>query len=378
MIAHGEKLRVTNLRTFFYSNQARAFMRAVDGVDFSVPESQTLGIVGESGSGKSISMLSIMGLLSTGPGVISGKAMFKQGEQWINLLPEMDKFTQITYTKNLVSRVDKNEKAWQKAVERILKPVRGKEIAMIFQNPKATFNPFMSVGEQIVEAIRLHTSIKDKKQAREKALDWLDKVQIKDPLRNFHKMAEMMSGGMSQRAMIAMALSAEPSLLIADEPTTGLDATIQSKIVELLAGLRQQYKTTSIVVSHDINVISRLADQVVVMYGGTVVESGPCDQILCKNTEIQHPYTRGLLLSMPNDSSVKAKGHLKVIPGDVLDTLNTPMGCRFYERCTFKTPEISELCQSQQPDLISIVPDHKVRCWLYHNNRSRQDEGCAS
>jgi oligopeptide/dipeptide ABC transporter ATP-binding protein len=223
----------------------------------------------------------------------------------------------------------------------------------------------MTVGKQITEAIQLHTEHKSKQAAKERALSWLDRVKIDTPRLRFDNYPYGLSGGMCQRAMIAMALSCEPSLLIADEPTTGLDATIQSKIVDLLAELKAELGITTMLISHDISIISRLSDTVAIMYGGTVVETGPAKAILAKGEDLKHPYTSALLISIPSSENIKHKGYLKAIEGDVLDTINIPAGCRFYGRCSRVTDRIREKCERHEPDLREIAPGHRARCWLY-------------
>jgi oligopeptide/dipeptide ABC transporter ATP-binding protein len=264
-----------------------------------------------------------------------------------------------------IMAVKKDEDGWQKLSEHRMSKLRGKEISMIFQNPKQSMNPFMTVGKQITEAIQLHTEHKSEHEAKERALEWLDRVKIDTPRLRFDNHPFGLSGGMCQRAMVAMALSCEPSLLIADEPTTGLDATIQSKIVDLLAELKAELGTTTMLISHDISIISRLSDTVAVMYGGTVVETGPAKAILTKGDSIKHPYTSALLKSIPNVENIKGKGYLQAIEGDVLDTINIPAGCRFYGRCNRVTDKIKEKCERMEPDLREIGQGHKARCWLY-------------
>jgi oligopeptide/dipeptide ABC transporter ATP-binding protein len=261
--------------------------------------------------------------------------------------------------------VSKDVVGWERNTERMMQKLRGKEIAMIFQNPKSSLNPFTPVGKQITEAIQLHTSIKSEPEAKERALTWLDRVKIDSPRLRFDNYPYGLSGGMCQRAMIAMALACEPSLLIADEPTTGLDATIQSKIVDLLAALKSELGVTTMLISHDINIISRLSDSVAVMYGGTVCDYGPTKEILSTGFESKHPYTSALVASIPSAQNIKEKGYLQAIEGDVLDTINIPAGCRFYSRCNRVTERIRERCAGHEPDLREIKSGHKVRCWLY-------------
>lgn len=272
--ANSPLLKIDNLCTYFYARSKQSFVRAVDGVSLEVRQRETVGVVGESGSGKSITAMSVMGLVNSGPGVIGGSIHYSRGGIQKNLLKGLDGFVKITRENGRVMAVSKDESGWQQASERQMADLRGKEIAMIFQNPRASLNPYISVGAQITEAIRLHTGIQSMKEAREQALHWLEQVKIDSPRLRFNSYPAAMSGGMCQRVMIAMALSSEPALLIADEPTTGLDATIQSKIVDLLEELKSETGVSTLLISHDISVITRLADRVAVMYGGAVVEYG--------------------------------------------------------------------------------------------------------
>jgi oligopeptide/dipeptide ABC transporter ATP-binding protein len=358
-------LKIEDLRTYFYSRSKQAFIRSVDDVSLEIEHGETLGVVGESGSGKSITALSVMGLITDGPGVISGKIGFKTERIQKNLLQDLDDYVTLAKKDGKVMSVKKNVIGWTQNSERVMSRVRGKEIAMIFQNPKSSLNPFTTVGNQITEAIQLHTSIKIDQEAKERAIYWLDRVKIDSPRLRFDNYPYGLSGGMCQRAMIAMALACEPSLLIADEPTTGLDATIQSKIVDLLAELKSELGITTMLISHDISIISRLADSVAVMYGGTVVEYGRAKDLLASAFEFKHPYTAALLSSIPSARNIREKGYLQAIEGDVLDTINIPPGCRFYGRCSRVTDAIRQKCELKEPDLREIVPGHRVRCWLY-------------
>lgn len=358
-------LKIDNLRTYFYSRSKQSFVRAVDGVSLEVGQRETVGVVGESGSGKSITAMSVMGLISAGPGVIGGNIYFTSSRVQRNLLEGLGNFIKIREENFRVMEVSKDKSGWQKASEKLMGDLRGREIAMIFQNPRASLNPYITIGEQITESIQLHTSIKSTKEARERAVYWLEQVKIDSPRLRFNAYPSAMSGGMCQRAMIAMALSSEPSLLIADEPTTGLDATIQSKIVDLMEELKTETGISTLLISHDISVISRLSDRVAVMYGGAVVEYGSAKLLLDLHAPAKHPYTAALLASVPSEQKIRDRLNLQTIEGDVLDTINVPAGCRFFARCNQVTAEIKDKCASHHPELKEISPGHQMRCWRY-------------
>ena len=351
-------LSIENLRTYFYSRAKRAFVRSVDGVSLAAARGETLGVVGESGSGKTVTALSAAGLVAGSPGVIDGHVHFATRD----LLDGLEHYVRTEERDGRIMCVHKDERGWRRHARKLMAGVRGKEIAMIFQNPRAALNPYATVGAQLVEAIRLHTRFKGKREARERALHWLERVRIDSPRLRFDNYPYGLSGGMCQRVMIAMALSAEPSLLIADEPTTGLDATIQSRIVELLGELKKETGITTLLISHDIGVIRRLSDRVAVMYAGTVVESGPAAQVLQPHGT--HPYTAALLASVPDAETIRAKSALQAIEGEVPDTMSMPRGCRFYGRCNRVTDAVRERCAHAQPPLAEVAPGHKMRCWL--------------
>jgi len=366
-------LEIRDLRTYFYSRAKEAFIRSVDGVSLAVAAGETLGVVGESGSGKSVTALSILSLVGGSPGVITGAIEFAgatgAGTARRNLLEDLGRYVRVSERDGRIVAVTKDESGWRARVERTLTGVRGKEIAMIFQNPKSSLNPFLTVGQQISEAIRLHTRVTDASEAKERAIGWLERVRMDSPRLRFDQYPDGLSGGMCQRAMIAMALASEPSLLIADEPTTGLDATIQSRVVALLAELKSEFGVTTLLISHDVRVVSRLADTVAVMYGGTVMEHGPARDVLEPGSEPKHPYTAALLASLPSAQTNGARRavdrRLAVIRGEVVDTMDVPRGCRFYARCERVTEAIRARCLGQQPALVTVAAGHRIRCHLH-------------
>ena len=357
-------LRIENLRTYFYSRVKQAFVRSVDGVDLEVARGETLGIVGESGSGKSVTMLSTMGLVTATPGVVSGRVTYDDGQSAHELLDGLAQQVHIEQRDGRIMTVRKDNRAWQAQSTLNLAPVRGGRIAMIFQNPKAAMNPYETVGRQIAEAVRLHTGHKSERESRERALYWLEQVRIDSPRLRYDNYPYGLSGGMCQRAMVAMALAAEPRMLIADEPTTGLDATIQARIVDLLEELKSRLGMTMVLISHDIGVIARLSDRIAVMYGGRVMESGPATEVLDVNAA-GHPYTRALLASLPSEKNLTPEGRLPAIEGEVLDTINVPSGCRFRARCQRINDGVRTLCETREPELAEIAPGRRIRCWLY-------------
>jgi oligopeptide/dipeptide ABC transporter ATP-binding protein len=315
-------LQVENLRTYFHMRMG--VMKAVDGVDLEVDEGRTLGIVGESGSGKSVTALSIMRLIEQPGRIVEGSRILFEGRDLAALSePEMQQ-------------------------------VRGNAISMIFQEPMTSLNPVYTAGNQITEAIRLHRRI-SAQQARERAVELLGLVGIPSPEQRFSAYPHQLSGGMRQRVMIAMALACEPRLLIADEPTTALDVTVQAQILETLRELRERLAMSIILITHDLGVVAEMCDDVAVMYAGRVVERGPVGAIF---RSPQHPYTEALLRSIPLLGMTQAEP-LKVIPGKVPSALRWPPGCRFATRCD----HAMERCRREEPPMVELDAV-RAACWL--------------
>jgi oligopeptide/dipeptide ABC transporter ATP-binding protein len=315
---------VKNLRTSIKTKHG--YIHAIENVNFTVKHGEILGIVGESGCGKSMTALSILRLVSSPPVYITSGKILYEGQDLLKL--------------------SKND----------MRNIRGNKISMIFQEPMTSLNPVYTVGKQIAEAILLHQNV-SKKEAEHKAVEMLKMVGIPSPEQRAKEFPHQMSGGMRQRVMIAMALSCQPELLIADEPTTALDVTIQAQILEELRKLQKQLNTSIIMITHDLGVVADMAQNVMVMYAGKVVEYGTVRQIF---KSPMHPYTIGLLQSIPRlDKSVKK---LHMIDGIVPNIDNMPKGCRFYPRCS----NVMDICKEKEPDLLDHG-DHKSRCWLYNN-----------
>jgi len=329
-------LEVKGLRTSFFTDEGE--VKAVDGVDFSIEKGKTLGIVGESGSGKSITSLSILRLLQEPVGkVVGGEVIFK-GE---NLL-------------------DKTKKQMMQ--------IRGNNVSMIFQEPMTSLNPTLTCGEQIAESVRIHQKL-GRKAAWVKAVDMLRLVGIPSPEKRAKQYPFELSGGMRQRVMIAIALACNPELLIADEPTTALDVTIQAQILDLMKKLQEELGTSLMLITHDLGVVAEMCDKVAVMYCGKVVEYADVQTIF---SSPKHPYTVGLLNSVPkHDQDVE--GDLSVIDGSVPSPFNLPQGCRFAPRC----PHAKDICRSSLPDLKETEDGDQVRCWIY-TDKWEDEEVAAS
>ena len=314
-------LEVEELRTYFHTRAGVA--RAVDGVSFELGASETLGLVGESGCGKSVTALSIMRLVSDPPGKIEGGQIRLNGRDLLAL---------------------SDDEVCQ---------VRGNDVAMIFQEPMTSLNPVLTCGSQIAESVELHQGI-SKTAARERAVDMLHLVGISAPEQRAGEYPHQLSGGMRQRVMIAMGLSCNPQMLIADEPTTALDVTVQAQIMELLARLQDELDMAILLITHDLGVVAETTDRAAVMYAGTIVESAATDALF---DNPRHPYTQGLMRSIPDLDSDQTR--LDIIPGSVPDARRMPQGCRFHARC----PHADDHCRREPPPLVEIKESHLAACW---------------
>ncbi|MGL5439883.1 MAG: ABC transporter ATP-binding protein [Filifactoraceae bacterium] len=320
-------LEIKNMHTSFFTHVGE--VKAIRGVSFHLDKGEAIGVVGESGSGKSVTSLSIMRLLLD-PGRVTGGEIIFKGEDLKN----------------------KTEKEMQS--------IRGNEIAMIFQDPMTSLNPVFTIGNQIIEAILKHQKI-SKSEAKEKAIDMLKLVGIPSPESRLNQYPHEFSGGMRQRAMIAMALSCQPSLLIADEPTTALDVTIQAQILELMKELKDKVDTSIMLITHDLGVVADVCSRVIVMYGGLIMEEGKVEEIFY---DPKHPYTLGLLRSIPKPSDKNHKERLIPIDGTPPDLLKPPAGCPFAPRCDFARG----ICMTTMPEYTQLTESHKSACWLLHKD----------
>ena len=321
-------LEVKNLKTYFYTEDG--IVRAVDGVNFDVYPGEVVGLVGESGCGKSVTSLSIMRLISK-PGKVEQGEILLDGADLLKL----------------------SEKEMTK--------VRGNRISMIFQQPQTALNPVFKVGDQIAEVLSIHQNF-GKEAGYKRAIEMLTLVGISDAERRVEAYPHELSGGMAQRVMIAMALACLPELLIADEPTTALDVTIQAQILDLIRELRKNMGTSVILITHDLGVVAEMCERVAVMYAGEIVEQAEVQDLFDKPL---HPYTLGLIGSIPILGEIKER--LEVIPGSVPNLVNLPPGCRFAPRCQARIKHGLEICTETKPDLIEARDNHFVRCWLYQS-----------
>ncbi len=323
-----ELLKISDLHVAFPTDDG--LVRAVDGVSLTLNEGETVAIVGESGSGKTVSGLSVMGLHKKGAAQLSGSILLKDGDRNIDIVTATDEEIRL---------------------------LRGRAVAMIFQDPMSSLHPYYRVGNQLAEGYLVHNPGK-KKEARQRAIEMLDLVGISEPAQRADEYPHQFSGGMRQRVMIAMALMNSPRILIADEPTTALDVTVQAQILILLASLQKEFNMGILLITHDLGVVAQVADRVSVMYGGRIVEQGSADDVFYKP---KAPYTLGLLKSVPRIST-HGSDRLKAIPGQPPSLINLPTGCAFAPRCEFASHAAGDICANDRPELLGTNPNHLSRC----------------
>jgi len=328
-------LKVSGLKTYFFTKDG--VVKAVDGVDLEVERGQILGLVGESGCGKSVASFSIMRLIGAPGRIIEGSIIF-DGKNLLDL------------------------------AESEMQQIRGNRISMIFQQPTGALNPVLKVGDQIAEVLEIHQGL-DHQSGWQRALELMQMVGIPAPFHKAHAYPHEISGGQAQRVMIAMALACTPELLIADEPTTALDVTIQAQILDLMRELQQKMNTAIILITHDLGVVAEMVDQVAVMYAGRIVEQTDVDRLFLVP---KHPYTQGLIASVPVMGVVQEK--LTTIPGSVPNLINLSPGCKFAPRCRARIEHKLKICTKEEPALKLVAPGHTVRCWLYYR-RAKSEHG---
>lgn len=381
--------RLDNLKVYFYDQGDKRFIRAVEDVSFSVDEGSVLGIVGESGCGKTVTALSMMGLIDSEPGMIGGDFFFKPKQKdravieqallWgektcngyrknglLNLFYRLERFVQFEH--NPFTIIKDTEK-WLRKQNRIMEHVRGKNISMVFQNPRQSLNPFIPVGDQLTSTIARFSKDKTKNEAHERGVELLDSVRLFHPQLIMTMYPNSLSVGMAKRVILAIALASNPKLLIADEPTTGLDTTNKFRIIDLLQNLMSRMSLTLILISHDIGVVQVVATDIVVMYGGMIVEIGRKRDIISTKKGMKHPYTEALVSSVPTDSDIKRGKRLKVISGSVPNNKRRLIGCPFVSRCPYAVGKIRRRCVSECPDLVEGESAHLIRCYLYYPGR---------
>jgi oligopeptide/dipeptide ABC transporter ATP-binding protein len=336
-------LTVRDLQTHFFANEGTT--RAVDGVSFEVHPGKTLGIVGETGCGKSVTARSILRIVESPGRIVGGEIRLRRGDEWVDLLALPDNGPEI-------------------------RAVRGGDIGLVFQEPMTSFSPVHTIGNQLAEAVRLHSDL-DKRQVEARAVELLKMVGVPRAEGRMDEYPWQLSGGLQQRAMIAMALAGDPMLLIADEPTTALDVTTQAEILELLRDLQERTGMAVMLITHDLGVIAEMADDVVVMYLGRVMERGPVDDIFHAP---QHPYTKGLLRSIPSVHAT-ARTPLRVIAGSIPHPFNRPAGCPFHPRCS---EAIAGRCDVDLPEPHALTEQHEARCHLLTPDSRSETDGPAS
>ncbi|MBN2325140.1 MAG: ABC transporter ATP-binding protein [Spirochaetes bacterium] len=374
-----------HLKVYFYDQGDRRFIRAVEDVGLTVEQKQVVGLVGESGCGKTITALSMMGLIDGEPGVVGGRFFFRPKEEdrralifaimrgnrkkydcrkgeLFDLFCGLDdcvRFDADPFT------VIKDPEKWLRKNGRIMEQMRGRNISMVFQNTREALNPFVTVGSQLVRAVQCLENDKNRAALAARAEELLLSVRIFNPGYVMNMYPDALSIGMSQRVLIAIALASRPGLLIADEPTTGLDTTNKHRIIDLLGENMERGNMSLVIISHNIGIVRTIADRIYVMYAGLIVEHGNKKEIVTGRKNARHPYTEALVSSVPTDADIKRGKKLKVIEGVVPDNKMETEGCPFLPRCRYAKGGIRRKCRTRRPELFEVTSGHRIRCWLF-------------
>lgn len=351
-------LEVNDLISEIYTH--KGVIRTANSLTFEINTGETLGLVGESGSGKTQTALNLIGLSSCYPGIVSGEIKFDFKDKSISVLENLH-----TFITNSTKPLKKDIFGWRQSQNKYYAELWGKKIAIIFQDPQTSLNPYHTVLSQMSESIKHTKPDISKNEIKFKAIQWLERVKINDAEKIINSYPFELSGGMAQRVMIAIALASEPQFIILDEPTTGLDVTTQASIIALLKEIKKEKKITQLLITHDLGLVSHLADKIAVMYAGNILEFGPADEILERNALDKHPYTEGLLAALYRDDT------LYNIENDVPDLMNLPCGCPFHPRCPYYLKSGDEFlkthCAKIEPGFKPVFPGHLVRCWRSQN-----------
>jgi oligopeptide/dipeptide ABC transporter ATP-binding protein len=374
-----------HLKVYFYDQGDRRFIRAVEDVGLAVGEKQVVGLVGESGCGKTITALSMMGLIDGEPGVIGGRFFFRPKNEDRRALifavmrgsrkkkdcrkgELFDLFCGLDGCIRLDTdpfTVIKDPEKWLRKNGRIMEQMRGRNISMVFQNTREALNPFVTVGNQLIRAVQCLEKDKNHAALAARAEELLLSVRIFNPGYVMNMYPEALSIGMSQRVLIAIALASQPGLLIADEPTTGLDTTNKHRIIDLLGENMERRNMSLVIISHNIGIVRTIADRIAVMYAGLIVEHGSKKEIVTGRKNVRHPYTEALVSSVPTDADIKRGKKLQVIEGVVPDNKMETEGCPFLPRCRYARGSIRRKCRARRPELFEVSSGHRIRCWLF-------------
>jgi oligopeptide/dipeptide ABC transporter ATP-binding protein len=372
-----------DLKVYFYDQRDKRFIRAVENVGFNISKNSITGLVGESGCGKTVTALSMMGLLDSEPGIIGGHFFFgpraedvtpitqhlveggSEGEIYskdglLDLFHGLEWFVQF---RSHPFTIIKDSEKWLRRNDRIMEHIRGKNISMVFQNPSRSLNPFIPVGRQLAGTVRRFNKDQDEDEIYDISIDLLRSVRLYQPENVMSMYTRSLSVGMAQRVVLAIALSSNPRVLIADEPTTGLDTPNIHKIIELLESLVAERRLTLVLISHNLRIVSDIANDIVVMYAGIVVERGSKKDIIRAKRGPRHPYTEELVSSVPSDTEIKRGKKIKVIPGTVLNNMLEMGGCPFLERCPHAVGRVKKICSSKFPEMVEVSTNHFIRCY---------------